>query len=330
MIRRPPRSTLFPYTTLFRSAGTPTAPPSGADMDRGRRPADAAHGRRRRRRRLHPRRDSRGEHHEVDRGDPRRRGRSRTRPVHARPGRRVPHRPRGGPRPGARDGQVHCGRLLRVLADALCAASSELVGPGSREAQARASGVSGLSPRTGSGGERPGRRLPARGRRRRVRPARWARRDRDAATPRAPVGARELRLRLLAPDPEPHDAGRPRARLHGEGRPRGAAARARRPRHSQHSPVILIEFSAGLPSTTTRRHVTTYTRWTAPRKATTTAGTCSASTTRGPTTRTPPTVTDGMPGGVASRGTAPRRRRSGAVRGVGAIEAPEQPRPDQL
>src|SRR3712207_9507233 len=25
MIRRPPRSTLFPYTTLFRSAGVPTA-----------------------------------------------------------------------------------------------------------------------------------------------------------------------------------------------------------------------------------------------------------------------------------------------------------------
>src|SRR5256885_12541322 len=25
MIRRPPRSTLFPYTTLFRSAGSPTA-----------------------------------------------------------------------------------------------------------------------------------------------------------------------------------------------------------------------------------------------------------------------------------------------------------------
>src|SRR2546422_5296642 len=26
MIRRPPRSTLFPYTTLFRSAGCPEAP----------------------------------------------------------------------------------------------------------------------------------------------------------------------------------------------------------------------------------------------------------------------------------------------------------------
>src|SRR5258708_24471217 len=27
MIRRPPRSTLFPYTTLFRSWGNPDAPP---------------------------------------------------------------------------------------------------------------------------------------------------------------------------------------------------------------------------------------------------------------------------------------------------------------
>src|SRR5688572_32252441 len=29
MIRRPPRSTLFPYTTLFRSAATPRASDSG-------------------------------------------------------------------------------------------------------------------------------------------------------------------------------------------------------------------------------------------------------------------------------------------------------------
>src|SRR2546426_3642978 len=29
MIRRPPRSTLFPYTTLFRSLATPTPPPCG-------------------------------------------------------------------------------------------------------------------------------------------------------------------------------------------------------------------------------------------------------------------------------------------------------------
>src|SRR2546425_3051562 len=29
MIRRPPRSTLFPYTTLFRSPGSPAPRPSG-------------------------------------------------------------------------------------------------------------------------------------------------------------------------------------------------------------------------------------------------------------------------------------------------------------
>src|SRR5688572_32454579 len=31
MIRRPPRSTLFPYTTLFRSAGDPRGAPPRAD-----------------------------------------------------------------------------------------------------------------------------------------------------------------------------------------------------------------------------------------------------------------------------------------------------------
>src|SRR3712207_7171500 len=31
MIRRPPRSTLFPYTTLFRSGRLPNCPPTGAD-----------------------------------------------------------------------------------------------------------------------------------------------------------------------------------------------------------------------------------------------------------------------------------------------------------
>src|SRR3712207_8495976 len=41
MIRRPPRSTLFPYTTLFRSSGEPgprpAAPPEGrADQAEGR------------------------------------------------------------------------------------------------------------------------------------------------------------------------------------------------------------------------------------------------------------------------------------------------------
>src|SRR5256885_7555957 len=36
MIRRPPRSTLFPYTTLFRSLGRPAQHP-GADSDAGQR-----------------------------------------------------------------------------------------------------------------------------------------------------------------------------------------------------------------------------------------------------------------------------------------------------
>src|SRR2546430_4962539 len=46
MIRRPPRSTLFPYTTLFRSRRSP---------QRQRRAANAAPGRRRRRARACPR-----------------------------------------------------------------------------------------------------------------------------------------------------------------------------------------------------------------------------------------------------------------------------------
>src|SRR2546429_4144455 len=44
MIRRPPRSTLFPYTTLFRSDAGPGAGPAAADAARPVRPgrADAA------------------------------------------------------------------------------------------------------------------------------------------------------------------------------------------------------------------------------------------------------------------------------------------------
>src|SRR2546422_1191579 len=45
MIRRPPRSTLFPYTTLFRSRSGPAAP--GAAARGGPLPALVAHGRRR-------------------------------------------------------------------------------------------------------------------------------------------------------------------------------------------------------------------------------------------------------------------------------------------
>src|SRR6266850_3314879 len=35
MIRRPPRSTLFPYTTLFRSTATPTEPTSWSNQETG-------------------------------------------------------------------------------------------------------------------------------------------------------------------------------------------------------------------------------------------------------------------------------------------------------
>src|SRR3712207_9246078 len=34
MIRRPPRSTLFPYTTLFRSGGDGTEPPATGPIER--------------------------------------------------------------------------------------------------------------------------------------------------------------------------------------------------------------------------------------------------------------------------------------------------------
>src|SRR2546429_6734250 len=33
MIRRPPRSTLFPYTTLFRSTGAPGSPGASSQID---------------------------------------------------------------------------------------------------------------------------------------------------------------------------------------------------------------------------------------------------------------------------------------------------------
>src|SRR2546430_11412502 len=36
MIRRPPRSTLFPYTTLFRSLAGPAPPRAGVHQDAGR------------------------------------------------------------------------------------------------------------------------------------------------------------------------------------------------------------------------------------------------------------------------------------------------------
>src|SRR3712207_6883627 len=39
MIRRPPRSTLFPYTTLFRSAGVQERQPAQVEHEAGRPPA---------------------------------------------------------------------------------------------------------------------------------------------------------------------------------------------------------------------------------------------------------------------------------------------------
>src|SRR5256885_11647608 len=74
MIRRPPRSTLFPYTTLFRS---PRPPPAGRRDRREGRPAP--HSRRARR------------HGREERDTPERRGAAARRP---------------GPRPRAREGHV--------------------------------------------------------------------------------------------------------------------------------------------------------------------------------------------------------------------------------
>src|SRR2546430_5708932 len=42
MIRRPPRSTLFPYTTLFRSSPEVRAPVAGAGQEAVERPHDGA------------------------------------------------------------------------------------------------------------------------------------------------------------------------------------------------------------------------------------------------------------------------------------------------
>src|SRR5258707_3200245 len=67
MIRRPPRSTLFPYTTLFRSPGTAVRRQRGGDRgERVRRPPahPVARGRTRRRRRApQPRPAYRSEEH---------------------------------------------------------------------------------------------------------------------------------------------------------------------------------------------------------------------------------------------------------------------------
>src|SRR5690606_34771397 len=105
MLRRPPRSTLFPYTTLFRSRGVrgardlarlagggvrgpqPTAvrdpvAPRGQALRAGSGHADELPVRRRR---AHPGLDARERHRRAGRGDPRPGGR---RPRHLRPLRR--------------------------------------------------------------------------------------------------------------------------------------------------------------------------------------------------------------------------------------------------
>src|SRR3712207_1545054 len=79
MIRRPPRSTLFPYTTLFRSAGDHRARGCGRAARRQACPPGAVRG------------DRRG----LDGGGPRRAGRRRGR----RPGREPDRRRAGGRRP---------------------------------------------------------------------------------------------------------------------------------------------------------------------------------------------------------------------------------------
>src|SRR5256885_9756389 len=60
MIRRPPRSTLFPYTTLFRSGGRRAFRPRGAGGGRAALGRGVGGGGRRRRRRARARGDLRG------------------------------------------------------------------------------------------------------------------------------------------------------------------------------------------------------------------------------------------------------------------------------
>src|SRR5439155_26358458 len=113
--------------------------------------------------------------------------------------------------PRVDDGQVHGGRILRVLAGAVRPTPARLDGTGSGDAEAPAPSLARLPPRAGPGGERSGRRLPAGERRLRVQPPRWTGRRRRAADGGAPLGAGPVRLRRPASDPEPADAGRSRA-----------------------------------------------------------------------------------------------------------------------
>ena len=127
-------------------------------------PADLAHGRRLRRRRLPARGDSPGEHHRGRRWNPGGRRRGGARPGGGSRGAHLPHRARGRPCPRVAHGQVHGRRLLRVLADLVRGAAARLVRAASRDAQARAPGVARLPPRVRSGIERSRRGLLAGGR----------------------------------------------------------------------------------------------------------------------------------------------------------------------
>src|SRR5256712_900854 len=204
------------------------------DLDRRGRPAHAADGRRRGRRRFHPRGHASREHRTVHRRHPRGRRRGRTRSVEGSGRRRVPHRVRRRSGTRAGHGQVHGRRLLRVLADAVRRSGPGLDGAGSGAAQARSQGLARFPPRDGPGGQWPGRRFPAQGRRRCVLSARWPGGDHRAAPRRDPLGSGDVRSRGPPPGSQPDIPGRSRARLHGARRARDLARRAlgaRRPIH---------------------------------------------------------------------------------------------------
>ena len=97
------------------------------------------------------------------------------------PGRRVPHRARGRSGPRADDGQVHGGRVLRVLPGALRPAAPHVDGEGPGDAQARAEGLARFPPLGRPRGHRARRGFPAGERGRRVQPPRGTTRGRGQA-----------------------------------------------------------------------------------------------------------------------------------------------------
>ena len=203
-----------------RPPGAPASSSPGPDLDRRRRPEDAPHGRRHRRRCLHPRGDSSREHRALRPNDPRGCPRGRARPVHCGARRDLPHRLRRRCEACAAHGQVDGRRLLRVLAGALRSARSPVVGSRSREARARAESLARLPPRGRSGGERTRGGFSPRGRCRRVFIARWRDGDHRPTRRAPPLRVGRLRPRGPAPDPGPGETRGPRARLQSPRRPR--------------------------------------------------------------------------------------------------------------